>query len=142
MAQRSVLIIEADQGFASQIAQALRPYGFEAELLPDGKEVAQAPRPTMPDLVLLCVEPKNLGYAICNKLKKNASWKDIPIVLMSAEATSETFDQHKKLKTRADEYMRKPFEMDELIEKLDALVGLGAAPGDEDAIPLDAGDGI
>src|SRR4029079_8520168 len=85
----------------------------------------QRTRDTMPDLVLLCVEPKNVGYAICNKLKKNNAWKNTPIVLMSAEATEESFAQHKKLKTHADEYLIKPFAMDALLGKVDQLIGLG-----------------
>jgi CheY-like chemotaxis protein len=125
MAERNVLIIEPDGAFAAELRGALEPYGFGIEILKDGNEVLQRPRDPMPDLVLLCVEPKNVGYAICNKLKKNNAWKSTPIVLMSAEATQDTFDQHRKLKTHADEYLIKPFPIEDLLGKVDQLIGLG-----------------
>jgi CheY-like chemotaxis protein len=142
MAERNVLIIEPDGAFAAELRGALEPYGFGIEILKDGNEVLQRPRDPMPDLVLLCVEPKNVGYAICNKLKKNNAWKSTPIVLMSAEATQDTFDQHRKLKTHADEYLIKPFPIEELLGKVDQLIGLGdlvtSAQSDESMeIPID-----
>src|SRR5262245_57218701 len=142
LAERNVLIIEPDGAFAAELRGALEPYGFGTEVLPDGNEVLQRARDPMPDLVLLCVEPKNVGYAICNKLKKNNAWKSTPIVLMSAEATHDTFEQHRKLKTHADEYLIKPFPIEDLLSKVDELIGLGdlvAQAVSEDAmeIPID-----
>src|SRR5215468_1346074 len=125
---------------------ALEPYGFGIEILKDGNEVLQKPRDPMPDMVLLCVEPKNVGYAICNKLKKNNAWKSTPIVLMSADATQDTFDQHRKLKTHADEYLIKPFPIEDLLGKVDQLIGLGdlVAGSSEESmeIPIDNAEAV
>src|SRR5215813_11668273 len=146
MAERNVLIIEPEGAFAAELRGALEPYGFGVEVLTDGNEVLQRARDPMPDLVLLCVEPRNVGYAICNKLKKNNAWKNTPIVLTSSEATAETFEQHRKLKTHADEYLIKPFSIEELLAKVDQLIGLGdliAGSSEESLeIPLDAGDAV
>src|SRR5499433_524248 len=147
MADRNVLVIEPDGAFAAELRGALEPYGFGVEVLTDGNEVLQRARDPMPDLVLLSVEPRNVGYAICNKLKKNNAWKNTPIVLMSLDATQETFDQHRKLKTHADEYLIKPFPIEELLQKVDQLIGLGdlmtsAPTGDEVEIPLDGADAV
>src|SRR5215831_9970762 len=121
MADRNVLVIEPDGAFAAELRGALEPYGFGVEVLTDGNEVLQRARDPMPDLVLLSVEPKNVGYAICNKLKKNSVWAGTPIVLMSSEATAQTFEQHRKLKTHADDYLIKPFAIDDLLQKVDQL---------------------
>src|SRR5262245_55436089 len=147
MPERNVLVIEPDGAFAAELRGALEPYGFGVHVLADGQEVLQRPRDPMPDLVLLCVEPKNVGYAICNKLKKNNAWKSTPIVLMSAEATLDTFDQHRKLKTHADEYLIKPFPIEDLLGKVDQLIGLGDlvgnVPTDESMeIPIDTADAV
>src|SRR5688572_1613902 len=66
------------------------------------------------------------GYSICNKLKKDNDLKGIPLIITSKEATPETFAQHKKLKTRAEDYLIKPFSDAELIEKIGALIPLPA----------------
>jgi DNA-binding response OmpR family regulator len=100
MADRNVLIIEPDDQLASELRQTLAPYGFGFDLISDGNAVLQRPFEPMPDLVLLCVEPKGTGYAVCNKLKKNNAWRNTPVILMSSEATPEAFEQHRKLKAQ------------------------------------------
>src|SRR5437764_1632809 len=107
MAERNVLVIEPDGAFAAELRGALEPYGFGVQVIADGNEVLSRPRDPMPELVLRFVEPRNAGYAICNKLKKNNAWKNTPIVLTSSEATPEPFEQHGKLNTQDDEYLIK-----------------------------------
>jgi len=68
---------------------------------------------------------KKVGYAICNKLKRSADLKDIPLILTSSDEVPAKFEQHKTFKLRADEYIFKPFDSDELCRKVDKLVGLG-----------------
>ena len=60
-------------------------------------------------MIIVSVEPRKVGYAVCNKLKRCAELQHIPLILTSAEETPQTFEQHKKLKSRADEYLLKPF---------------------------------
>jgi CheY-like chemotaxis protein len=140
MADRTVLVIEPNEGFAAELEQTLTSYGFGVQVLSDGNDVIERYRGAQPELVVLCLEPKKVGFAVCNKLKRNPEWKDRPVLLMSAEATWADFEQHRKLKARADEYLIKPFAMQELINKIEQLVGLPEPPpGVEDVdIPLDA----
>lgn len=118
-----ILLIDAEQPFASDLASALEGRGFAVKQLDDGKEGLDYARDHRPDLIVLCVElPKMSGYSICNKLKKDADLKNIPLIITSKEATPETFAQHKKLKTRAEDYLIKPFDNDALFEKIGALI--------------------
>ena len=89
--------------------------------------------------MVLCVELPGLsGYSWCNRLKKDGTLKSIPLVITSSEATPETFDQHRKLKTRAEDYLLKPFQPETLVERVGALVGLpDASPEDEELVTLD-----
>lgn len=125
MERRCILLIESDQQYINYISYELSRYNFDVEVASDGNDGLHKARTRQPDLILLCVELPNMsGYSICNKLKKNSDLKRIPLIIMSSEANEETFDQHRKLKTRADDYLFKPFEMADLARKVDALIGL------------------
>lgn len=133
-----ILIIEADRAFARDLATALRPRGVETRLCTDGHEGLEEARSWRPDVVVLCVELPNLsGYSVCNKLKKDEQLKSIPLILTSSDATAETFQQHRKLRTHADEYLLKPFEPATLLRTIGQLVPLAAesaSPGAADGL--------
>src|SRR5947209_15108638 len=97
-----------------------------------------------PDLIVVCVEaqPTN-GYMLCTRLKKDEQLKGIPVILTSANATQDSFEKHKKLKTRAEEYLIKPFAPSAVLEKASKLLGVsnGAAADDEPLALGDLGDG-
>jgi DNA-binding response OmpR family regulator len=116
---KKILIIESDSAFAGELATALEGKGFAVRVSGDGKEGLELARVDRPDAIVLCVElPKMSGYSICNKLKKDDALRTVPLVITSSEATPETFEQHRKLKTRAEDYLIKPFGGAALVERL------------------------
>jgi DNA-binding response OmpR family regulator len=132
-----ILLIESDGAFAQELCTAIEARGVEARVTSDGKEGLELARADRPDLIVLCVElPKMSGYSVCNKLKKDDQLRSIPLVIISAEATPETFDQHRKLKTRAEGYLIKPFEPAALLELIGGLVALPPEPLDLSPEPL------
>ncbi len=137
--QKTVLLIESDTSFARAMSNALEARGFGVRTSSDGKEGFELARALHPDCVVLCVELPGLsGYSWCNRLKKDGDLKGIPLVITSSEATPETFDQHRKLKTRAEDYLLKPFPPETLVDRIGALVGLPDRGGaDEDLVTLD-----
>ena len=147
---KTVLLIESDPKFAGDMSAALESRGFGVRTSSDGKEGVELARALRPDCVVLCVELPGLsGYSWCNRLKKDEVLKAIPLVITSSEATPETFEQHRKLKTRAEDYLIKPFPPATLVERVGALVGMPEATADDDEdlitladVELDgAGDG-
>ncbi len=107
---KTVLLIESDSSFARDMSAALESRGFGVRTSSEGKEGVELARALRPDCVVLCVELPGLsGYSWCNRLKKDDALKSIPLVITSSEATPETFEQHRKLKTRAEDYLIKPF---------------------------------
>jgi CheY-like chemotaxis protein len=111
----TVLLIDAEKEFAQPISQAINSWGYQCKWVQDGKDGLDSAAQMKPDAIILCVElPKMSGYSLCNKLKKDESLKGIPLIITSREATPETFEQHKKLKTRAEAYLIKPFKPAEL----------------------------
>lgn len=136
----SVLIIDAEEDFANSLAETLRANGIDVQITPDGKAGLDAARINIPDTIVLCVElPRMSGYSICAKLKKDPTLKTVPLIITSAEATQETFEHHKKLKTRAEEYLKKPFDPQELLTMVSGYLGLIADP---DLLSMDGDGGL
>jgi CheY-like chemotaxis protein len=95
-----------------------------------------------PDLILLSIElPRMNGFSVCNKLKKDPALKDVPLIIMSSDSSEETFDQHRKLRTRAEDYVRKPIAFGELLEHMRPFVkvenGRPSGRAEDDAIIID-----
>jgi len=134
---KTVLLIESDTTFAREMSAALEAKGFGVRVSSDGREGVELARALHPDCVVLCVELPGLsGYSWCNRLKKDEKLKSIPLVITSSEATPETFEQHRKLKTRAEDYLIKPFPPATLVERVGALVGMPEASEEEDLVTL------
>jgi CheY-like chemotaxis protein len=124
-----ILLIESDIALAKELSTAIEARGVEVRVTSDGKDGVDLAKVDRPDLIVLCVElPKMSGYSVCNKLKKDDQLKSIPLVIISAEATQETFEQHKKLKTRAEGYLIKPFEPAALLSTIGGLIELPPEP--------------
>ena len=140
MAERNLLCIEPDSDTVAEIRSALAPYGFGVESIPNGEEAIEWGRSHPTSLIILSVEPRKVGYAICNKLKRSPSLREIPLILISSEETQATFEQHKKLKAHADEYLLKPLDVAELLAKVNRLVPLGEAQPVEEIHEADSGD--
>lgn len=120
-----ILIIDADRASALDISAALHVRGVETRLCADGQKGLDEARAWRPDAVVLCVELPNVsGYSVCNKLKKDEQLRSIPLLLTSADATAETFEQHRKLRTHADAYLLKPFDAATLVKTLGDVVPL------------------
>jgi CheY-like chemotaxis protein len=80
-------------------------------------------RDTAPDLVVLAVDlgPGQSGYLMCSKLKKDSDLRGIPVMIIGPP---DGFEKHSKLKTtRAEDYVGKPFEPEELVARIGRLIG-------------------
>jgi CheY-like chemotaxis protein len=124
----NVLIIESDPGVAKSLADALKARGVTSTITDDGNEALRLAKSEQPQLIVLCVElSRGSGYSVCNKLKKDPALAALPLILTSSQATDETFEQHKKLRTRAEAYLKKPYANDELLKVAGQYVTFGAA---------------
>ncbi|MFL5406340.1 MAG: response regulator [Myxococcales bacterium] len=139
MAKR-ILVIDSDESFANVLASAIAKSGHTPLTATNSDQGLTLAKQENPDLIVVCVEaqPTN-GYMLCTRLKKDDKLKSIPVVLTSANATPESFEKHKKLKTRAEEYLIKPFQPAALLTKASALLGI-APPSEGDAQNLSEDD--
>ncbi|AKU91671.1 response regulator transcription factor [Vulgatibacter incomptus] len=119
------LIIDSDVPFASRLREALEARGASVEVTADGFEGLELARAKPTAAVILSVElgdRPSAGFALCNRIKKDELLEGARLVLTSSLATEQTFEQHRKLKTRADEYLLKPFDPEELVARLEDLL--------------------
>src|SRR5579859_5751298 len=120
-----VLVFESDPAFAGELRDELGKLGCTTTVVDDGNVGLQQASSDRPDLILLSIElPRMNGFSVCNKLKKDAALKDVPLIIMSTESSEETFEQHRKLRTRAEDYVHKPIGFSELLHHINAFVRL------------------
>jgi CheY-like chemotaxis protein len=130
---KKILLIDSDEAFAQGVSSAMNARGFVATVATNSEQGMTLAKSENPDLIVICVEaqPTN-GYMLCTRLKKDDQLKNIPVILTSANATPDSFEKHKKLKTRAEEYLIKPFEPQVMLEKASALLGVRLPPAEEE----------
>src|SRR6266508_4279674 len=116
-----VLLVEPDPGLADEIRQAFAPLGFSVTALQAGEPALERCKESPPDLILLAAElPDMSGFSVCNRLKRALS--AVPLVLYSGEATDAAIEAHRATRNHADEYLKKPFEIADLLARTAALL--------------------
>lgn len=113
MAKR-ILVADDDPAIAEGVVLMLNEYGFDATFVLDGQKVLKLEK-NFPDLLLLDVWMSGHdGREICRKLKRKSTTKQIPIILFSASREIKQSAEE----AGANDFIEKPFDMDELITKI------------------------
>jgi DNA-binding response OmpR family regulator len=113
-----VLVVEDDEEIAGVLRRTLRGEGHEVRSAADGVEALRVALEFMPDLVVLDLGlPKLDGVEVCRRLRAES---DVPILILTARA--ETGDRVEGLDSGADDYLVKPFERQELLARMRALL--------------------
>jgi two-component system response regulator MprA len=132
-----VLVVEDDRAVRAAVRRALTLAAYDVEAVASGEEALERVRLGRPGAVVLDVGiPAPDGLAVCRTLR--ARGDRVPIVMLTARAS--VADRIDGLDAGADDYVVKPFDVDELLARIRAVtrrVESGAAPGLEvDAIRL------
>lgn len=123
MSGLKVLIFEYDRPFADALERAFARRGCSVRVVDDGQQGLEVALDDRPGLIILAIElPRMNGFAVCNRIKKHQDLKDIPLVIVSSDSPPETFEQHSKLRTRAEDYAHKPIDPEALIARAAAFV--------------------
>jgi two-component system response regulator MprA len=113
-----VLIIDDDENICSFLKRALSYAGFSVDVAESGETGLQRALMHAPDLVVLDVLMPGLdGFEVCRRLRAGG---DVPILMLTAK--DEVSDRVKGLELGADDYLVKPFALEELIARLRALL--------------------
>ena len=114
----SVLVVEDDRNIGELLQLYLEKEGYAVTIATDGGQGLQKFRAIHPDLVLLDVMmPVMDGWAVCRAIRAESQ---TPIIMLTAKA--ETEDKITGLRTGADDYITKPFEMRELLARIEAVL--------------------
>ena len=116
-----IYIVEDDSNIREIETIALKNSGHTVSAFEKARDFYKKTEDMVPDLVLLDVMlPDDSGYDIVQKLRKNPVTKQIPIIMVTAKTTE--MDMIKGLDDGADDYIKKPFSIMELITRVKALL--------------------
>jgi len=113
-----VLVVEDDAEIADVLRRSLRQEGYEVKTSADGIDALDVASGFVPDLVVLDLGlPRLDGIEVCKRLRAEG---DVPILMLTARAEIE--DRVDGLDSGADDYLAKPFERQELLARIRALL--------------------
>lgn len=136
---KRIVVVEDESDLADLVSYNLRRAGYDVEVARDGSSAIRLVSDLPPDLVVLdLMLPKVTGLEVAREIRTNPKTSGLPILMLTAKA--EEGDQVAGLQVGADDYVTKPFSMNVLLARVEALLrrskgmggvaGWGAAAGD------------
>jgi DNA-binding response OmpR family regulator len=120
-----ILLVEDEPQLAGKVQRALERAGHEADHVGDGEAAVEAAMGMHYDLLLLDVDlPGRDGFEVLHELREHS----VPSRVMMLTAQAEIEDRVAGLKGGADDYLTKPFAMEELLARVEVLGRRGGAP--------------
>lgn len=121
MKKGKILVVDDEPDISAILAKRLTDAGFEVSVISDPTSVLEQTKNLMPDLILLDIMmPGMTGIEVKKQLNEEKVTAEIPVIFLTAKATAE--DVVKGFHLRADDYIPKPFEMPELLVRIEAVI--------------------
>ncbi|NEO35250.1 MAG: response regulator [Moorea sp. SIOASIH] len=115
--QAKLLIVDDDPQILDQLRTVLEPWGFELTLLNDPQQFWETIEQCSPDLLILDVEmPEFSGIDLCQVVRNDPRWGELPVLFLSAVQDAETVQQ--VFMAGADDYVQKPIRAPELLARV------------------------
>lgn len=125
-----MLVIEDDSSIREIVSIGLKAAGFRVETAMDGRQGLASVRSGGFDAVILDVMLPSLdGFEVCREIRK---FSRVPVVMLTAR--TDLIDVVVGLESGADDYVKKPFELPELVARLRAVLRRAAAPAAENTL--------
>jgi diguanylate cyclase (GGDEF)-like protein len=116
-AEAKVLIVDDDSQVLAALSALLKPWGLRITTLADPQQFWQVLEASAPDLLILDVEmPSFSGIELCQVVRNDPCWSELPVLFLSAHTDAETV--HQVFAVGADDYVHKPIVGPELIARI------------------------
>ena len=113
MGKARLLVVEDDQDISSMLKIYFSSQGYEVDLALRGEIALEKTRLTMPHLIVLDIMLPDIdGYEVCKRLRSNSRTSHIPVIFLTQK--DERSDKLQGLELGADDYITKPFDIEEL----------------------------
>lgn len=117
----TILVVDDDEIVARSVELSLRRDGFQVSVAHSGVEGLKVARRESPDLIILdIIMPGMDGYEVCRELRRDPLLGDVPVLLLTAKGKDE--DKIEGFRVGADDYLTKPFNIDELVLRVKAIL--------------------
>ena len=117
-----ILVADDESDVRELVAYRLTRSGFEVIEAMDGETALQLARECIPALAVLDVMMPTLdGYDVTRRLREDETTRGIPVILLTARA--QEADVNRGFDAGADDYLKKPFDPDELVARVRAVLG-------------------
>lgn len=118
--KKRILLVDDERSFVDVFSMRLHSRGYIVNVAYTAEEALEKAK-GMPDLVLLdLVLPDISGYEVCRRLRENKRTSRIPIIMLTSKDALQ--DKVEGLYTGADDYVTKPFEVEELFARVEAVL--------------------
>jgi len=131
MSEAKLLVVDDEPNIRELLAASLRFNGFEVETVADGQSALRRAMEISPDLIVLDVMLPDLdGFSVTRRLRQQG--KHIPVLFLTAR--DDTADKIAGLTVGGDDYVTKPFSLDEVIARIRAVLRRASGGSDEESI--------
>jgi DNA-binding response OmpR family regulator len=118
---KTLLVAEDDEAMGGLVCDALKAAGFKTHWVKDGIEALNYIIESRPDgIVLDLVLPRLNGFEVCGMVRKSRSIQWTPVIMMSGR--TEHCDKMQAFELGADDYVSKPFRIEELVARVEAVL--------------------
>src|SRR5688572_21980545 len=123
-----LLLVDDEDNLRSMLEAALRHYGFDVSAVANGRDAIEAATEQQPDLIVLDVMLPDLdGFEVCRRLRSDGH--RTPVLFLTARDATE--DKVRGLTLGGDDYLVKPFSLDELVARTQAVLRRAGLVRDE-----------
>lgn len=132
----NILVVDDDRAIREMMQLGLEQAGYVVQMAGSALEARQSIRAGRPDLILLdWMMPGQSGFDFAQSLRRDASTKDIPIIMLTAR--DQETDKVAALQAAADDYVSKPFSFVELLARMTAVLRRTTEPGSGEIMEID-----